>query len=193
MGHSHYPCPSNELKFTVYDVTHEVLEKPWGGEWGPPKDQGIRTVDGESRPWYHLWEENENAIRANVEPLFLREFVTSSSFSGINTGEDIPSTCTIPDCNGDSYGDGYICNHKEPKWKKIISLSGVSSITATVTVGTKSVQQPADAGIAAFVDHPEFVRCIRPHNRAAIFKVLLKIHKTRSCRNAKYKSVISLY
>jgi len=78
---------------TAYTIGIAVMEKPWGAPfcngsegssgsystsggsctdycngWDSPEDQGTRPINGETRRWYHLWDENDNAIRAKVEP-----------------------------------------------------------------------------------------------------------------------------
>ena len=55
-SHSHAECESEPLYLVAYHVTGaDVMEKPWGGDWNVPENKGTRTVDGETRNWYHLW------------------------------------------------------------------------------------------------------------------------------------------
>ena len=70
----------HEISLTAYRIGIEVQEKPWGGEWGTPEDNGARTIYDKDRPWYHLWTVNENAIRATVQPQCLVDMVEDTSF-----------------------------------------------------------------------------------------------------------------
>jgi len=144
-GHSHSPC-SATLKLTAYSITIEVQEKPWGGVWGSPEDKGTYTISGGStsgstgsgssgsgsagtvsRPWYHLWTVNDNAIRANVAPQCLGDIVTNSTFSGLSVADFSP-TSAAPSTNA------------KPTWKKITSGTGLrKDVMATITADGKSL------------------------------------------------------
>ena len=71
--------------------------------------------------WYHLWDVNDNAIRAIVTPQGLGDWVTNTEFGGLSvthfaSGEAPDDTAHL-------------------KWKKINAVLGLyESITATVFV-----------------------------------------------------------
>ena len=128
-GHSNSSCSSND-QATAYRITVDAREKPWGSGgstgstnsgWGSPTN-GSRPVDGKQRPWFHLWDINENAIRANVSPGSMNDLITDSSFNGIAATAPADMSPAL--------------NNKEPKWKIITSPTNQYLVTATVTVGT---------------------------------------------------------
>ena len=89
--HQHETTDPTTFNIVVYAITISAQEKPWGGPWGTVEDQGSRSVDGETRQWYHLWKVNENAIKAEVEPPFLAQEVTNTTFVGLATTDFEPS------------------------------------------------------------------------------------------------------
>ena len=89
--------------------------------WEEPADTGERVVSGKTRPWYHLWDVNDNAIRAIVTPQSLGDWVTNTEFGGLSVTNF---------ASGDAPDDT-----AQPKWKKINAALGLyESITATVFV-----------------------------------------------------------
>ena len=113
---------------TAFSITVDAMEKPWGGQWGEPENSGWRTVFVNdvrtSRRWFTLWDVNENALRAVVEPSVLTEWMKDSKFSGIETEDFAP-------------GEGPQPNDKQPKWKKVVGSIQQTSIVATIMVGDK--------------------------------------------------------
>ncbi len=114
-GHKHNTTAPTTFNVVVYTITMSVQEKPWGGTWGTVEDQGSRSVNGETRQWYHLWKENENAIKANLIPSCLEEVVTDASFGNLGVSE------------------GFIENL--PLWKRISDSGLKEGITPTAFVG----------------------------------------------------------
>jgi len=144
-GHSHPSC-STTLELTAYTISIGVQEKPWGDSWGSPEDKGTYLVGSSStsgtsgpvsssgntgsvsRPWYHLWTVNDNAIRANVAPQCLGDIVTNSTFGGLD----------VEDFDPESHSPDTIA---KPKWKKVIS--GVSAVFGSMaTFSPKPGEQP---------------------------------------------------
>ena len=127
-GHSHAQV-SDTLNLTVYRIKVEVKEKPVDGNWSDPEDQGTRTIatSGQTitRPWYHLWSVNENAIRVVVEPQALGNMVRTSTPS---TPDSSFSGLIVED-----FASGAAPGSTTPKWKKILSTAGYNP---TVTAGT---------------------------------------------------------
>jgi len=124
---------------TAYSVTISAMEKPWGSGVGSSSGSsgggssgwvsptgGTRKADVDEdgkdihRQWFHLWDINENALRANIAPNDLAGYVKESSFSGISVGGAV----SVPD------------NNKEPLWKEVTSGIGTYlEVKATVKVG----------------------------------------------------------
>jgi hypothetical protein len=127
----------------AYSVTIGAMEKPWGSSVGSSSGSsgggssgwvsptgGTRKADVDEdgkdihRQWFHLWDINENALRANIAPNYLAGYVKESSFSGISVG----GAASVLD------------NNKEPLWKEVTSGIGTyPEVKATVTVGDNNV------------------------------------------------------
>ena len=123
-GYGTYTSP--DLYLTAYKIEIEVKEKPWGGGWISPEDQNTYVVAGKERPWYHLWQENENAIRADVKPQCLADIVTNKGKATIF------GTLGVVDFAEET--DAPVPNAK-PKWKKIdTAMKLYQEIMATITV-----------------------------------------------------------
>lgn len=109
-----------EEELTAYRINVDVMEKPWGGEWDGPGSQG--EYGNPIKKWFHLWEMNENAIRAYAEPGILNVKSGGSFFSGI-AASSFTDEADSPDCLA------------QPQWKEIVSEIGTYlDCTATVQV-----------------------------------------------------------
>ena len=147
-----------ELKLTAYRIEMDVLEKPWGHEnWSFPEDQDKYDVNGKERHWYHLWDENENIIWADVEPECLKDIVTDRSYGSLATADFSPN----PNVTG---------------WK--IIAAGVGEyipVTATIHIGSETLrgtQMPVDMVIneveeVAWVERSETITA-DPETLAAV-------------------------
>ena len=96
--HSPYNAGSTEYgggaTATSFSLRIEAWEKPWGGIWGAAEDQGTNDFPiGNGvlkRPWYHLWRENENAVRVRVLPERFERSVTKVTYPTLPVADFAP-------------------------------------------------------------------------------------------------------
>ncbi len=115
-------------------------------------DSGIyKNVENKSGPWYHLWKENINAIRAMVELQYVGDTVKSTSHSSNLKASEI----TTPTA--------------KPKWAIITSDVGeYFSVKATVAIdktgSLAGTQTPVDIAINK-IEKVEWVEVAHPETR----------------------------
>ena len=87
---------------------------------------GTRTVGGKTRKWYHLWSENENAVRPVLTPYLPSDWINSSSVHGIPI---------------DANGATPTPNTTEPKWGAVsTNTTNTYTVTGKLVVGDNNVE-----------------------------------------------------
>jgi len=111
------------------------------GDWNVPEDKGTRLVNGKTHQWYHLWQENDNAIRAIIEPVCLAPHVSDTCFCNLSTDNFATPSTPLP-----------MDNTKAP-WKKVTaSTDEYSSIKTSVYFGSGSCGGGCTSGTPVPVD-----------------------------------------
>jgi len=123
---------------TAYQITTEVMEKSWGGEWSAPTS-GTRTViDSEGnetqRQWVMLWAFNDNAMQATVTPDVVQTLVEETDFQGISTAAFDPEKTAPNTDDGKSQWREVI--EKKPGEYQVTPVVMIGGIDGTSNVGT---------------------------------------------------------